>query len=115
MRQLPSVGVTAPSRDPSQGAGPTPTTALVAQPMQRPCRRACGGGRSAVYRQADNPSAAVEALREIPPEQMKAIVNKRAGVDPSTMQKASGLVSPDVPERCPGCDPWPAIGSTGVA
>ncbi|MFE3905522.1 hypothetical protein ACFXPY_35865 [Streptomyces sp. NPDC059153] len=61
---------------------------------------------AAVCRQADDPLAAVEALREIVPEQLRAIVNQRADSPPSPVRAVlSGLVGSECLERRPGRDP----------
>lgn len=61
---------------------------------------------AAVCQQADDPLAAVEALREILPEQLRAIVSQPVGVEPSAMRKAlSGFVGSECLERRPGRGP----------
>ncbi|MER8235675.1 hypothetical protein [Streptomyces sp. NPDC094049] len=56
--------------------------------------------------QADDPLAALKALLEILPEQMRAIANQRDSVEPSLMRKAlSSLIGSECLERRPGRAP----------
>ncbi|WP_327375418.1 hypothetical protein OG393_16555 [Streptomyces sp. NBC_01216] len=61
---------------------------------------------AAVCQQADDPLAAVEALREIVPAALRAIADQRASVEPSPLRKfLSNCVGSECLERRPGHDP----------